>query len=137
MVEIKQKKKETIISLSGRIDTSYASIFEERVAPLKQGSMKNIVIDCSRLVYISSSGFRVFLGLKKAAGQEAIRVRDVSTWVKGLFDVTGFTDLFEFEYTRQPVTLPEEEKEQIENGHDQLLERLKGMELPSFDANPK
>ncbi|MDL2221180.1 STAS domain-containing protein [Parabacteroides sp. OttesenSCG-928-N08] len=132
MIEIKQKKSETVISLCGRIDTSYAAIFEEKVAPLKQGSMKNIVIDCSRLVYISSSGFRVFLGLKKAAGQEAIRVRDVSRWVKGVFDVTGFTDLFEFEYTHHAKKMVELTPSSPDNAHELLLERLKGMNFDSL-----
>ena len=49
--------------------------------------------------YISSSGLRIFLTLRKAAADKGGRiiVRDINDDIRGVFMMTGFLNLFEIQ----------------------------------------
>lgn len=90
---------QTIITVKGRLDTVNASNFETTIAPIIAGEMKEIVIDCKELDYISSSGLRQFLTLQKTsnAKQGKLTLKGMKPEIKEIFDMTGFTALFLFE----------------------------------------
>lgn len=85
--------------LDGRLDTAAAVQFAKDIEPLLEKADKHIVLDCTDLQYISSSGLRLFLSLKKAASAKggSISLKGVSASVKQVFTITGFNSLFIFE----------------------------------------
>jgi len=85
--------------LQGRLDTAAAPQFNNDIAPLLEQADKQIVLDCTALEFISSSGLRLFLNLRKAtmAKGGAVIIKGVSDEIKQVFTITGFTSLFQFE----------------------------------------
>ena len=66
--------------------------------PLMDGADKHIVLDCSKLEFISSSGLRLFLMLRKATIAKGgdVTITGVSPEIKQVFTITGFYSLFHF-----------------------------------------
>ena len=89
---------QTTISVAGRLDTVSASDFEKAIAPVIAGDMKDVVLDCSALDYISSSGLRLFLLLQKGANskQGQLILKSMKPEIKEIFDMTGFSAMFHF-----------------------------------------
>lgn len=93
-----ERDGEQIAQLEGRLDTSAAAQTELDMQPLHNTTCPVIVLDCSQLQYISSSGLRLFLGLLKASKPKGIRViiSGLNDNLRQVFAMTGFTSLFEF-----------------------------------------
>jgi len=89
---------QTVISISGRLDTINASDFEKAIATVIASDMKDVVIDCTQLDYISSSGLRLFLTMQKAANvkEGQLTLKGIKPEIKEIFDITGFTSIFCF-----------------------------------------
>lgn len=85
--------------LSGRLDTAAAPQVQDALSPLSAHASETITLDCSALEYISSSGLRVFLMLRKAAAAAGgkVVVKGISEDIRAIFMMTGFINLFEFE----------------------------------------
>jgi anti-anti-sigma factor len=88
-----------IATLEGEMDTAAAVEVEEALKPLYTGEGKDIVIDCTNLEYIASSGLRILLCILKDAKANNSRVvlRNVNEDIKTVFNLTGFINIFEFE----------------------------------------
>ena len=84
--------------LEGRLDTAASQQFAIDMEPLLDNADKAITLDCSKLEFISSSGLRLFLSLRKAtiAKGGSITVTGVSAEIKQVFTITGFYSLFTF-----------------------------------------
>ncbi|MDD2491633.1 MAG: STAS domain-containing protein, partial [Bacteroidales bacterium] len=54
-----------IINVEGRIDTTNYGEFESAVNKILENSTPEVVMDCTALSYISSSGLRIFLSIHK------------------------------------------------------------------------
>jgi anti-anti-sigma factor len=95
---IQQQDGNLVAVLEGRLDTAAAAATEKELQPLYDCEGKNIVFDCSKLEFISSSGLRLFLGVLKAAKPKGSKVciTGMSNELKDVFTITGFTSLFEF-----------------------------------------
>ena len=50
--------KETVINLSGQLDTLTSVDLEKEIAPILQGEAQTVVLDGAELTYISSAGLR-------------------------------------------------------------------------------
>ena len=88
-----------IATLDGELDTAAALGVENVLKPLYQSDGKDVIIDCTALEYISSSGLRILLNIlkgAKAAGSKVI-MRHVNDDIKNVFKLTGFINIFEFE----------------------------------------
>ena len=85
--------------LVGEMDTNAAMEAEEVLKPLYNSNGKDVVIDCSALEYIASSGLRILLSILKGAKASGSRVvlKDVNDDIKNVFKLTGFISIFEFE----------------------------------------
>ena len=100
------KKKEGevhIFSLNGRFDAHSAGEVEDELnLAISQGARK-LLIDMDGTEYISSAGLRVLLAiakkLKKEDGQ--IKLCRLQPYVKEVFDVAGFTQIFKIYNTYQ------------------------------------
>lgn len=84
--------------LSGRLDTAASQQFATDMQPLLDNADKPIVLDCTALQFISSSGLRLFLSLRKATMTKggSVTLKGLLPEVKQVFDITGFTALFAF-----------------------------------------
>lgn len=88
-----------VATLKGEMDTAAAVEAEEVLKPLYQSNGKDVVIDCTELEYIASSGLRILLSILKGAKASGSKVvmRGVNDDIKNVFKLTGFISLFEFE----------------------------------------
>lgn len=84
------------IFVSGEIDIYTSQQFKDKLYAIEDGSDKDLVIDCSELNYIDSTGLGIFVGaLKKAklAGKN-IQLESMKDNIKKLFIITGLDKLF-------------------------------------------
>jgi anti-anti-sigma factor len=97
-ITILERDGEQVAQLEGRLDTSASTQAEQDMQPLYETTSRVIVLDCTQLQYISSSGLRLFLGLLKASKPKGIRVviTGLNESLRQVFAMTGFTSLFEF-----------------------------------------
>lgn len=86
------------VYLEGRMDTSASNDVEEEVKPVYETECKEIIIDCQKLDYIASSGLRLFLSMLLDTQPQGkhISVRGMSQQLRDVFDMTGFSNLFDF-----------------------------------------
>jgi anti-anti-sigma factor len=95
---ILEKDGELVAVFEGRLDTAAAVETEQALKPLYDCTGNNIVFDCNKLEYISSSGLRLLLGVLKNAKPKGSRVfiTGINDDLRTVFAMTGFTNLFEF-----------------------------------------
>lgn len=98
-LDIKIDGNNAIGTLAGRLDTAAATQFSQDMQPLVDNAEKQIVLDCNDLEFISSSGLRLLLTLRKATMAKGGKVllRGVRPEIKQVFTITGFSSLFDFE----------------------------------------
>lgn len=86
-----------IAHLSGRLDTAAAAEITPDIQGLEEQADKHIILDCAELSYISSSGLRLFLTLRKASASKGgkLQVRTINNDIRQVFMMTGFISLFE------------------------------------------
>lgn len=84
-------------TLNGRLDTVCAEQFGRDMQPLMDAADRNILLDCKALEYISSSGLRLFLTLRKqvAAKGGKLTLSALNEDVQEVFTLTGFANLFD------------------------------------------
>ena len=97
-MNIKETKKEKayVLHIEGRLDSNTSNVFEERVMNILHNGEKNILIDFSKVDYISSAGLRVVLMAAKKtmpAGGKVV-LFSLSDNVKEVFDMAGFSSIF-------------------------------------------
>lgn len=92
-------ENQVIANFTGRLDTAAAVTVAEEVKPLFEVTGKEIILDCSELEYISSSGLRIFLSIRKeaAAHSSKVIVRSINADIRQVFVMTGFISLFEIQ----------------------------------------
>lgn len=96
---IQEQDGNMVAILEGSLDTSVAAETEKAMSPLNDVGGKDIIIDCTELDYIASSGLRILLGIRKKATELGSRVvlKNVGDAVRDVLDLTGFISIFEFE----------------------------------------
>lgn len=87
-----------VMTFEGRLDTNAATQTGREMQVLNDCEGHDIVLDCTELSYISSSGLRLFLGVLKNARTKgsAVRIKGMSSELRRIFDEIGFTNLFTF-----------------------------------------
>lgn len=85
------------IALEGRLDTTTAPELEKELKD-SLDSATELVLDFSKLDYISSAGLRVLLSAHKImSGRGGMKVTHVNEIVNEVFEVTGFSDILNIE----------------------------------------
>lgn len=84
-------------TLIGRLDTVNSDKFSKDMEPLLAAADRHIELECTKLEYISSSGLRLFLSLRKqvAAKGGKLVIRNINDSIREVFTITGFFNLFE------------------------------------------
>jgi anti-anti-sigma factor len=91
-----------ILGIEGRLDTTNYNVLENKLMSLLDGGETKIVMDCSKMEYISSSGLRVFLlGLKKSKLMNGSFILcELQETIMEIFEIAGFTSIFEIFKTK-------------------------------------
>ena len=97
MIEIKENNGGMLAILNGRLDTPAAVKAQQEIGPLLENADKEIVFDCTNLEYISSSGLRLFLTIRKEASVKGgkVIIEYINDEIRKVFMMTGFFNLFE------------------------------------------
>ncbi len=100
-MEITEDKidNQIVISLSGRIDSTAAVEFEEKLIEIIDKGNNTMIIDFQRIQFISSAGLRVLLlaakKVKPYGGK--IVLCEMSKDVREVFDISGFSSIFDIQ----------------------------------------
>lgn len=92
ITNIKKDKDATIFSLSGRLDSNSAPLFEDQLQSLLASPGSHLVFDFNDLDYISSAGLRVILNTAKAFqnGPFQFITCAMQDHVLEVFEISGF-----------------------------------------------
>jgi anti-sigma B factor antagonist len=95
--DIQEKPQGMYATVSGRLDTPAAVKAQQEIAPLLENASKAITLDCKDLEYISSSGLRLFLTIRKEAAAKggSVTIENINEDIKKVFMMTGFFNLFD------------------------------------------
>ncbi|MCR5147675.1 MAG: STAS domain-containing protein [Eubacterium sp.] len=99
MLEIKKKTngKEMIIGLAGSLDTTTSNDLKV-VIQSELSNIETLIFDIIDLDYISSAGLRVMLLAQKIMNKQGkMIVKNVSSKIMEIFEVTGFADALTIE----------------------------------------
>jgi anti-sigma B factor antagonist len=104
-IEFEVVKGYTEIKLIGRLDTVSSQVLDKTLTNIINKGNENLFINFKGLTYINSSGLRVFLSAAKRLGINGKRISlcEMQPYIKEVFDIAGFTNLFNFYATRTEV----------------------------------
>jgi len=86
---------ELTLALEGRLDTVTAPELEKELKESLDGA-ESLILDFSKLDYISSAGLRVLLSAHKMmVGKGGMKITNVNEIVAEVFEVTGFADILD------------------------------------------
>ena len=96
-VKIEKNQDITSVKFKGRLDTPASQEVAKTLRPLEEDASGTIILDCEELDYISSSGLRIFLSLRKAPSTKGgkVIVKSINSSIRNVFMMTGFLNLFE------------------------------------------
>jgi anti-anti-sigma factor len=95
--KVKKTENYTLMDIEGRLDTVTAAAFEASVLEVLEKEARLLILRCSDLEYISSSGLRVFLLAQKkmmAAGGK-LQLCCLRPNIFEVFEISGFTGIFQ------------------------------------------
>ena len=95
--DVKEVKGGMQATVSGRLDTPAAVKAQQEIVPLLEHADLDITLDCTSLEYISSSGLRLFLSIRKEVVRKGGKmiVENINEYIRKVFQMTGFINLFE------------------------------------------
>ena len=94
-----EKGKETVINLSGQLDTLTSIDLEKEIAPILQGEVQTVVLNGAELTYISSAGLRLLLMLQKGMKNKggSFRLKNIQNDIMEILNITGFSHILTIE----------------------------------------
>ena len=96
-MDITQQKSAGVVTLrlSGRLDTTTARAFEDKILGGIASGERHIVIDLAQLDYISSAGLRVIAlaGKRLSAANGRLVLCSLKDRVREVFEVAGFSSI--------------------------------------------
>ena len=98
-IKVEKQNAEVTVYLKGRLDTLAAQEVSKELESLTDDASGTIIMDCTDMGYISSSGLRIFLTLRKAAAEKGgkVIIRGINNDIRSVFMMTGFLNLFEIQ----------------------------------------
>ena len=96
-ITIIEEGNQIVAVFDGRLDTVAAQQIAETIDPLLQHADQSIILDCEKMPFISSSGLRIFLKIRKevAAKGGKMCLKNVCPDVLQVFKMTKLDDIFE------------------------------------------
>ena len=98
-VTISEQEGRLVAALIGDFDNVASAMAERDLAPVFDNTDCDVVIDCTELDYISSSGLRILLNIYKHTRKTAHHaiLRNVSDDVEEVLRTGGFLQLYQLE----------------------------------------
>ena len=95
--EFREEDQNYVMSFEGRLDTPASRQVEREMQVLRDCEGHDIILDCTNLEYITSSGMRLFLELLKVAKSKGSKCTLVglNDTIYEVFDEVGFINLFD------------------------------------------
>ena len=96
-ITITEEGNQLVAAFDGRLDTVAAQQISETIEPLMQNADKTLILDCEKMPFISSSGLRIFIKIRKetvAKGGKMV-LRKVNNDVMQVFKMTKLDEIFE------------------------------------------
>jgi anti-sigma B factor antagonist len=92
-----------LLEIEGRMDAASAPQLKQQIEALFDQNRYRLVLDMAKLEYIASPGLRVLIEARKRARDWKltdleggdVRIANLPSRIKEVFDLTGFTSLFE------------------------------------------
>lgn len=95
-IEVKSSNATMTAALSGRLDTTTAPELDAALSNIS--TVKELILDFSKLEYISSAGLRVILKIQKIMNAQGnMKIIGVNDDIMEVFDITGFVDILTIE----------------------------------------
>jgi anti-sigma B factor antagonist len=104
-MEINHKRfnRVDLLGINGRLDAASAPQLKQQIDALFDQGRYRLVLDLAGLEYVASPGLRVLIEARKRARDRKItdleggdvRIANLPPRIKEVFDLTGFTSLFE------------------------------------------
>lgn len=91
--------KTLTVYIDGPLDAAHLNEVEEKLKALDVQLGNIVVLDCTEMTYICSSGLRQFLGMHKDVTQKGAKliIKGLQPLVKKVFDISGFSQIFNME----------------------------------------
>lgn len=102
-ISIEKEAKATLVRIDGRLDAASAPMLEKKLLGEIEGGSKNMVLDFSRVNYLSSAGMRLLLSLTKKLKAEggALHCCSVGEEVMEIIKMAGFERIIHIFPTEQ------------------------------------
>lgn len=99
MIEIKREAEKILIKLAGEADVYASPEMKEELYKLLEEKPKSIVIDCSELNYIDSTGLSILIGLLKRQKEHGgdVQLLSLQPHVRKIFNITSLDKVFGIE----------------------------------------
>jgi anti-sigma B factor antagonist len=99
----KRLNRVDLLSIVGRLDAASAPQLRQQIETLFDEGRCRLVLDLAGLEYVASPGLRVLIEARKRARDRKltdleggdVRIANLPPRIKEVFDLTGFTSLFE------------------------------------------
>ena len=98
-ITITEAGNQIIATFDGRLDTVAAQQISETITPLLDHADQTVVLDCEKMPFISSSGLRIFLKIRKeveAKGGKML-LKNICPDVMQVFKMTKLDGVFEIQ----------------------------------------
>ena len=98
-ISVLAKDPKVLIEVEGRLDTINSPVFQKVILDALEENKKDMVIECSKLSFVSSSGLRALLLLAKNAdnyGAE-ITLTHLTEIVREVLEVSSIEEFFNIE----------------------------------------
>jgi anti-sigma B factor antagonist len=96
-VETSTRDGFSVVAPEGHVDAHTAPRFEKAIEAEVAAGRRRIVVDCSRMTYISSAGLGVFMSFiedLRAQGGD-LKICGVIPKVQATFEIVGFSEIFD------------------------------------------
>jgi anti-anti-sigma factor len=95
-INIQRNGDEVVVALNGELDTVTTAQMGEELNRIIEMASNQLIIDCKDLEYISSSGLRFFMQLKRHSEQQngTVTLINMNQDVKEVFRISGFHHIF-------------------------------------------
>ncbi len=98
-ITITEDGNQLIAIFDGRLDTVAAQQISETIEPLMQHADQTLILDCEKMPFISSSGLRIFLKIRKEVEAKGgkMQLKNVCSDVMQVFKMTKLDGIFEIQ----------------------------------------
>ncbi|MDR1086391.1 MAG: STAS domain-containing protein [Deltaproteobacteria bacterium] len=102
-IAVNEENGVRILSVSGRMDATNSADFDQAAKELLGTAPSRILLDLSRLEFISSAGLRVVLILGKACQEHSLTLAfcDLQPMVAEIFSISSFDAIFKIFPTKE------------------------------------